>query len=129
MRWEATYYREVAILRERASKPEVLKIDDETCRLFQSAAELAGRKWSAAVLLAMARGAERFTEVRGLVDGVTDRVLAVRLKELEQQDLITRSVIPTTPVQVRYELTRQGRELIAILQPLVNWGVKWNIES
>lgn len=129
MRWEATYYREVSDLRERAAKPEVLKIDDETCRLFQSAAELAGRKWSAAVLLAMARGAERFTEVRGLVDGVTDRVLAVRLKELEQQDLITRSVIPTTPVQVRYELTRQGRELIAILQPLVNWGVKWNIES
>jgi len=107
----------------------VLKIDDETCRLFQSAAELAGRKWTAAVLLAMARGAERFTEVRALVDGVTDRVLAVRLKELEQRELITRSVIPTTPVQVRYELTRQGRELIAILQPLVNWGVKWNFES
>jgi DNA-binding HxlR family transcriptional regulator len=129
MRWEVTYYKEVSDLRESAAKPEALKIDDETCRLFQSAAELAGRKWSAAVLLAMARGAERFTEVRGLVDGVTDRVLAVRLKELEQRDLITRSVIPTTPVQVRYELTRQGRELIAILQPLVNWGVKWKIDS
>jgi len=119
----------VSDLRERISRQEVLKIDDDTCRLFQFAAELAGRKWTAAVLLAMARGAERFSEIRGLVDGVTDRVLAVRLKELEQHELITRNVIATTPVQVRYELTRQGRELIAILQPLVNWGVKWNIES
>jgi DNA-binding HxlR family transcriptional regulator len=119
----------VTDLREPRSQQDVLKIDDETCRLFQFAAELAGRKWSAAILLAIARGAERFTEVRGLVDGVTDRVLAVRLKELEQHELIARHVIATTPVQVRYELTRQGRELITILQPLVNWGVKWNIES
>lgn len=97
--------------------------------MFQSAAELAGRKWSAAILLAIARGAERFTEVRELVDGVTDRVLAVRLKELEQHELVSRHVIATTPVQVRYELTGQGRELITILQPLVNWGAKWNIDS
>jgi DNA-binding HxlR family transcriptional regulator len=118
----------VSDLRERISKNEVVRIDDDMCRLFQSAAELAGRKWTAAVLLAMARGAERFTDVRELVEGITDRVLAVRLKELEQSELITRTVIATTPVQVRYVLTRQGRELIAILQPLVNWGVKWNIE-
>jgi DNA-binding HxlR family transcriptional regulator len=111
------------------SQREALKIDDDRCRLFQSAAELAGRKWTAAVLLSIARGAERFTEVRELVDGITDRVLAVRLKELEQRQLIRRQVIATTPVQVRYELTPQGRELIAVLQPLINWGMKWNIDS
>ncbi len=99
------------------------------CRLFQSAAELAGRKWTAAVLLALARGAERFTEVRELVDGITDRVLSVRLKELEQSELITRTVVATTPVQVHYVLTQQGRELITILQPLVGWGAKWSVDS
>jgi DNA-binding HxlR family transcriptional regulator len=119
----------VSDIRERIAQHGGLKIDEDTCRLFQSAAELAGRKWTAAVLLAIARGAERFTEVRELVDGVTDRVLAVRLKELEQQELIVRRVIPTTPVQVRYELTQQGRELITVLQPLIGWGMKWNIDS
>jgi DNA-binding HxlR family transcriptional regulator len=112
---------------ERSQPKEIIGIDDEQCRLFQAAAELAGRKWSAAVLLAAARGAERFSEIRGLVEGITDRVLAVRLKELEQEDLLRREVIPTTPVQVRYELTQRGRELITVLQPLVGWGMRWNL--
>jgi DNA-binding HxlR family transcriptional regulator len=97
--------------------------------MFQTAVELAGRKWSAAVLLAAARGAERFSELRELVHGITDRVLSARLKELEQNDLIERTVIPTTPVQVRYHLTAQGRDLITVLQPVVGWGLRWGVSD
>jgi DNA-binding HxlR family transcriptional regulator len=107
------------------SETTPLDIDDEECRRFQQAAELAGKKWTASILLAAYRGAERFSEYRQLVAGVSDRMLSVRLRELETEDLIARTVIPTTPVQIRYSLTPRGRELIQGLQPLVNWGNRW----
>ncbi|MFF3601904.1 winged helix-turn-helix transcriptional regulator, partial [Kitasatospora indigofera] len=49
-------------------------------------------------------------------------------KELEQEGLMLREVTPTTPVQVRYRLSPAGRELIAVLHPLVRWGTKWRTE-
>jgi DNA-binding HxlR family transcriptional regulator len=107
------------------SETTPLDIDDEECRRFQQAAELAGKKWTASILLAAYRGAERFSEYRHLVAGVSDRMLSVRLRELETDDLIARTVIPTTPVQIRYSLTPRGRELIQGLQPLVNWSNRW----
>ncbi|AMB59848.1 transcriptional regulator [Microterricola viridarii] len=99
--------------------------DEAECRRFQAAAEIAGRKWTALILLAGVRGAERFSEYRALAEGISDRVLSVRLKELEQEGLILREVTPTTPVQVRYRLTEAGSELIEVLHPLVRWGSKW----
>lgn len=97
-------------------------IDEAECRLFREAAELAGRKWTAAVLLALARGAERFSELAAGIDGISDRLLAARLRELEAQGLVVRTVIPSTPVQIRYGLTPSGSELIRILHPLVQWA-------
>lgn len=97
-------------------------IDDAECRLFREAAELAGRKWTAAILLALARGADRFSEVLTSIDGLSDRLLSARLRELESQGLVTRTVVPSTPVQIRYGLTESGAELITILQPLVRWA-------
>ncbi len=97
-------------------------IIDEQCRGFQAAVELAGRRWSAAILLALARGAGRFGDVLRRVDGLSDRLLSQRLKELEGEGLITRTVVPTTPVQIRYGLTERGRDLIVALQAVVEWG-------
>lgn len=101
-------------------------IPDEACREFRGSVELVGRKWSAAILLALARGAERFTEVQHAVEGISSRLLAVRLKELESQTLIERTVVPTTPVDVRYTLTPCGRELLVVLMPLIQWQQRWN---
>ena len=58
------------------------------------------------------------TEVLVSVAGLSDRMLAVRLKELERAGLVDRVVEPTTPVTVRYGLTARGRELMEALQPL-----------
>jgi DNA-binding HxlR family transcriptional regulator len=104
---------------------QIAYIAEEECRRFQNAAELAGRKWTASILMAAYRGARRFSEYRELVAGVSDRMLSVRLRELENEDLLDRVVIPTTPVQVRYSLTERGQELIQGLQPLVAWGNRW----
>lgn len=104
-------------------------IDDEECRRFQQAAELAGRKWTASILMAAFRGARRFSEYRVLVAGISDRMLAVRLRELERENLIERMVVPTIPVQIRYGLTPRGQELIQGLQPLVEWGNRWEVPA
>jgi DNA-binding HxlR family transcriptional regulator len=100
-------------------------IDDEECRRASSVMELVGRRWSSGILLALARGATRFSEVVLLVDGLSDRMLSVRLKELEHADLVRRDVEPTTPVTVLYGLTPRGRDLLAALQPLADYGQRW----
>jgi DNA-binding HxlR family transcriptional regulator len=100
------------------------RIDESACRSFQSTVELVGRRWTAAILLAGLRGARRFREYRGMVTGVSDRLLAQRLKELEDVGLIERTVIPSTPVQILYTLRPAARDLMAAMQPLVDWSVQ-----
>ncbi|SCE88803.1 transcriptional regulator, HxlR family [Micromonospora purpureochromogenes] len=97
-------------------------IDDTGCRTFQDALELVGRRWTGAILLAGMRGARRFGEYRAAVTGISDRLLAQRLKELEGDRLMERTVIPTSPVQIRYAPSRDGQELMTLLQPLIDWS-------
>lgn len=111
-----------------AEASDLAHIDDDACRKFVAGIELAGRKWSASILLAAARGARRYSEFQRMIDGISQRLLAQRLKELTEQGLLAREVIPTTPVQVRYALTDRGQELLASLFPLIRWGQKWDPE-
>ncbi|WP_406674759.1 helix-turn-helix domain-containing protein [Nonomuraea sp. N2-4H] len=105
-----------------AFQPRDPMIHEPSCRSFQNIMETVGRRWTSAILLAGQRGARRFGEYRLSVPGISDRLLAQRLKELEAEGLMVRTVIPTTPVQVRYELSPDGEELMRLLQPLVEWG-------
>lgn len=56
-----------------------------------------------------------------MVGGISDRLLTQRLKELAAEGLIERTVMPTTPVQIRYSLTPDGQSLLNALQPLAQW--------
>ncbi|HCS62337.1 MAG TPA: transcriptional regulator [Microbacterium sp.] len=104
-------------------------IDEELCRAFRHSAELAGKKWNAAILFAMSRGADRFSRIVESVDGLSDRLLAARLRELELHGLVSREVVPTVPVQILYALTPAGSDLIQILHPLVQWSRRWQHSS
>ena len=84
--------------------------------------ELIGQRWNSGILLALGRGATRFTEILASVEGISDRMLSKRLRELQIAGLVERSIIPSTPVQVRYGLSERGRSLLAAIQPLVAWG-------
>lgn len=97
-------------------------IDDDKCRALVQHLEFIGRRWIGAILLAGVRGARRFSDYRARVEGISDRLLSVRLKELEAEGLIERTVLPTTPVTISYAPTRRGRELIAAAQPLALWA-------
>jgi DNA-binding HxlR family transcriptional regulator len=94
------------------------------CQAMQAMLEIVGRRWTAAVLLAGARGARRFGEYRKLIPGISDRLLSQRLKELEAIELLSREVVPTTPVQILYRPSEKGLELVAGLRPLVGWAAR-----
>lgn len=104
-------------------------IDDDLCRSFQTHLEVVGRRWNSGVMLAGMRGATRFSEYRAMVLGISDRLLTQRLRELEFEGLMERTVIPTTPVLVQYRPTERGRDLMRILQPLVAWSHKHDAED
>lgn len=98
-------------------------IDEKKCRLFTGYIEIIGKKWTVGIMLAGIRGATRFVEYRAHVPGISDRLLNQRLKELEGEGLIERTVVPTTPVLVQYRPTERGRSLMRALEPLAAWGV------
>lgn len=100
-------------------------ISDDVCREHTSVVEFVGRRWTGGILLALGQGAVRFGEIVARVDGLSGRMLSVRLRELEAHGLVDRVVEPTVPVSVQYRLTRRGRDLLAALQPLVAYGLRW----
>ncbi len=75
------------------------------------------------VLIAGYVGARRFTEYRQFAVGISDRLLTLRLRQLEERDLIERTVVPSMPVQISYAPTPSGRALVEALEPLFSWGV------
>ncbi|MCP2092108.1 MULTISPECIES: helix-turn-helix domain-containing protein [Actinosynnema] len=92
------------------------------CGEMTAVLELMGKRWTAEVLHAGRSGARRFTEYRRAVPGVSDRLLSLRLKELQGWGLVVRTVAPSTPVQVRYAPTPRGEELLAAMRGLGAWG-------
>lgn len=104
--------------------PDHHDASDAACRGFQPVLELLGRRWVGMIMLAGRRGARRFGHYRAFADGISDRVLTQRLRELEHHGLIERQVIPSTPVQILYAPTARGVELMDALQPLFDWTAR-----
>ena len=80
-----------------------------------------GDKWSLLVIGLLGDGVRRFNEIRRGVDGISQRMLAVTLRGLERDGLITRTVYPTVPPKVEYSLTVMGRTLLTTVCELVDW--------
>jgi DNA-binding HxlR family transcriptional regulator len=90
----------------------------EECEAVHRVLNLLGRAWAGPVLWALLGGARRYTEVRELVPGVSDAVLAARLKDLCDHGLAERTVDPGPPVTVRYAPTATGRDARRVLRSL-----------
>jgi len=95
------------------------------CPEFHHAVELIGRRWTGVILRAMLNGATHFGEIAVAVPKLSDRMLAARLKELEAHGVISRTVVPETPVRVEYTLTEKGRGLEGVLKALGDWADRW----
>lgn len=94
------------------------------CTRYQAAAELLGRRWSAAVLRVTLDGPARFAEIRASVDGLSARLLAERLRELEGAGLLERRELGGGAVE--YRLTEKGRSLAPVIREIEAWVDRWD---
>ena len=81
-----------------------------------------GGKWKLPLILSLVQGPKRFGEITKEVDGISPKILAKELKDLELNEFITRRVYATTPVTIIYEATDYSRTLRNVLHELSNWG-------
>src|SRR5712671_2090988 len=81
-----------------------------------------GDKWSVFIVGLLADGPKRFSELRRTVEGISQRMLTLTLRGLERDGLVTRTVYPTIPPRVEYELTELGRTLRKPIQSLAKWA-------
>jgi DNA-binding HxlR family transcriptional regulator len=94
------------------------------CTRYQQAAELVGRRWSAAVIRCALDGPVRFTEIRAAVPGLSARLLAERLRELEGAGILERLAL-NAPSVTAYQLTPKGRGLTRVVRELQAWADEW----
>ena len=95
------------------------------CAKFHRASELIGRRWTGAIIYVLLRSRCRFATLRAAIPDITDRMLSERLRELEDEAIVARTVIPETPVRVEYSLTSKGRALAPALDAIGHWAERW----
>jgi DNA-binding HxlR family transcriptional regulator len=102
---------------------EVLHEDKIACPVWATL-NLLNQRWTLHIVRSLLVGKKRFNEL-GRENGINPRTLRERLKQLEEQCVITRNVISTMPPNVEYELTDKGRALNDIFEALASWGQDW----
>ena len=90
------------------------------------AVELIGRRWSGAIIWALGERDHYYAELCQAIPGLSDRLLSRRLRELESEGLVSRSVHPGTPARVSYALTDKGEALRPALEELGAWARRWS---
>lgn len=95
------------------------------CPRYEHAIQLLGKRWTGLILDTLLKGPQRFCEMTSAVDGLSDRVLSDRLRELEMEGIIERIVYPQIPVRVEYRLTEKGQDLQPVVQAIHHWAEKW----
>ena len=94
----------------------------EDCRNLSSILARVGDKWTVLIVVLLGDGPKRFNEMKRMVGGISQRMLTFTLRGLERDGLVTRTVFPTTPPRVDYELTKLGGTLWAAVEPLSSWA-------
>ena len=100
------------------------KKEPEDCRAISEILARVGDKWTVLVVGLLGEGPVRFNEIRRLVNGISQRMLTLTLRGLERDGLVTRTVHPTIPPRVEYELTALGHSLFEPLDAVAGWARK-----
>ena len=95
---------------------------DGSCRAVASVLARVGDKWSVFVIMMLIDGPQRFNELKRKIGGVSQRMLTLTLRGLERDGLVTRTVFPTIPPRVEYELTKLGHSLLDPVSSLALWA-------
>ena len=95
---------------------------DSDCRGVASILARVGDKWSVFVIMLLGDGPRRFNEIKRMIAGISQWMLTLTLRGLERDGLVTRTVFPTIPPRVDYELTDLGRGLSQPVEALGKWA-------
>lgn len=105
-----------------------MKHTDYNCNFgcpVEAALEVIGGKWKGVILYHLLQDKKRFNELRKLMPKVTQRMLTKQLRDLESDQVITRTIYPEVPPKVEYEITDFGKSLGPIVLLLQQWGSEY----
>lgn len=91
---------------------------------MQGTSNVLAGKWKVLIVWHLSFGPLRFSQLRDLLSGVSEKVLSAQLKQLEADGVILRLAAETVPPQVRYLLTAAGSELVSVMETMCAWGIK-----
>jgi DNA-binding HxlR family transcriptional regulator len=94
----------------------------EDCRAVSDVLQRIGDKWSILVVSRLGYGPMRFSELRAVIGGISQKMLTTTLRSLERDGFLTRTAFATIPPRVDYELTDLGRELLVPVNALGDWA-------
>jgi DNA-binding HxlR family transcriptional regulator len=103
---------------------KLVRIEASQCAAVDQLVALLGEKWTLLILGALTKQPKlRYNDLQRAVRGISQRMLTLRLRKLEQNGLVKRTIFPTVPPRVDYELTPLGRTLIAPTRALLDWVI------
>jgi DNA-binding HxlR family transcriptional regulator len=115
-------------MQKEKKKPKWRPEDDKQCmaRLagIGDALYAIGGKWKLRIIVALTEGVSRFNDLQRTITGISSKVLAAELKELELNGFVKRTITAQTPVVIEYRLTDYALTLQEVLDALSDWGIK-----
>lgn len=114
------------IIVEKSGKKTVTQACNQPCAI-ERGMRILGSKWKGSILWHLKDGPVRFNDLCRFMGGASKKMIVQRLKEMEEQKLVTRRVINTRPIAVSYEITEFGRTALDFLEQIKNWAEEHGI--
>ncbi|CAM2908384.1 transcriptional regulator [Chryseobacterium flavum] len=108
-------------IKESSTNNENKKNMEHSCSEIYAVNLISGR-WILSICYHLKQGKMRFSELKDKIPNITERMLTLQLKKMEQEDLISKTVYAEVPLKVEYELTEIAKKLIPVLDQLETWG-------
>jgi DNA-binding HxlR family transcriptional regulator len=103
-------------------------ISRQSCPAAREVLNRVGDKWSVFIVGTLGEGPKRFNELRREIEGISQRMLTLTLRGLERDGLVRRTITPSIPPRVDYELTKLGQTLLEPVLALAKWAEKHRFE-
>lgn len=104
-------------------KKKVIKLNKQTYHCAMDVTmDYIGGKWKTVVLWYLIEGKKRFGELDKIIPDITEKMLSIQLKQLEEKGLVKREVFAEVPLRVEYSLTPFGKSLVPVLEEISKWG-------
>ncbi|MAG08452.1 transcriptional regulator [Candidatus Woesearchaeota archaeon] len=105
---------------------------DKDCTIYKTT-NFIGKRWTLLILLELYRGKQkqkRYSQLKNNLPGITPKILSVRLKELEKEELIIKKIDTNIfPIKCEYSLTKSGEDFIKIIKDIKKWALRWKTKN